>query len=98
MSEQEYAALVELAAKHLTLVDCPAQETVQLQVQEFSCTVSILVMMSKSTSRYHSSLRSCKQMKEKSNAPKNALFGYCMQELWKFKVLLLDGPNLILEQ
>ncbi|KAG0623341.1 hypothetical protein M758_3G166700 [Ceratodon purpureus] len=32
MSEAEYAAMVELAAKHLTLVDCPAQETVQLQI------------------------------------------------------------------
>jgi len=34
MSELEYAAMVELAAKHLTLVNCPAQETIQLQVQE----------------------------------------------------------------
>lgn len=33
MGEQDYAAMVELAAKHLTLVDCPAQETVQLQVR-----------------------------------------------------------------
>lgn len=33
MSEQEYTEMVDLAAKHLTLVDCPAQETVQLQVE-----------------------------------------------------------------
>lgn len=32
MSEQEYTEMVDLAAKHLTLVDCPAQETVQLQI------------------------------------------------------------------
>lgn len=32
MSEQEYEAMVELAAKHMTLTDCPAQEIVQLQV------------------------------------------------------------------
>lgn len=32
MSEQDYAAMVDLAVQHLSLTDCPAQETVQLQV------------------------------------------------------------------
>ena len=32
MSEQNYAAMVDLAVQHLSLTDCPAQETVQLQV------------------------------------------------------------------
>nr|XP_024387865.1 uncharacterized protein LOC112288179 isoform X2 [Physcomitrium patens] len=36
MSEQEYEAMVELAAKHMTLTDCPAQEIVQLQLPRFA--------------------------------------------------------------
>lgn len=36
MGEEDYKKLVTIAAKHLTLEDCPAQETVQLQVQPIS--------------------------------------------------------------
>ncbi|CAK9268702.1 unnamed protein product [Sphagnum jensenii] len=32
MGEEDYKKLVTIAAKHLTLEDCPAQETVQLQI------------------------------------------------------------------
>jgi hypothetical protein len=38
-------------------------------------------------------------MQEDSNALKNALFGYCMQKLYGFKVLLVDVLKLhIMEQ
>ncbi len=36
MGEEDYEKLVTIAAKHLTLEDCPAQEIVQLQVQPIS--------------------------------------------------------------
>jgi len=36
MGEEDYKKLVTIAAKHLTLEDCPAQEIVQLQVQPIS--------------------------------------------------------------
>jgi hypothetical protein len=36
MGEEDYKELVTIAAKHLTLEDCPAQEIVQLQVQPIS--------------------------------------------------------------
>jgi uncharacterized protein YlaN (UPF0358 family) len=36
MGEEDYKKFVTIAAKHLTLEDCPAQEIVQLQVQSIS--------------------------------------------------------------
>jgi hypothetical protein len=38
------------------------------------------------------------QMQEDSNALKNALFGYCMQKLYGFKILLVDILKLHNEQ
>lgn len=52
MSEEDYKKLMTIAAKHLTLEDCPAQEIVQLQVQPISKFVISRNVIQKSDKKY----------------------------------------------